>query len=165
MDIPQTSTQSEPVLDVSPENVELNKPLEQKQEEFISFKAVSGLIVEVGEDIKSMNLTEFAKYVGVDRKTLYNWQKSIPNFWERVKQRRQAIFSRDRVSKVWSRVYLDAVSGKAEQQKLFLGQFADWKPPAQAHEVQMTGWGDVINQARRLKRETDSKQTGVIDLT
>ena len=55
-------------------------------------------------------------------------------------------------SKVWYRVYLDALNGKEPQQRLWLGQFDDWKPPAQAHDVKVTGWADAINQARQLKQ-------------
>ena len=151
MDNQQKSTNENPATDSAIGFVDESKLLTQQQEQFISYKAVGGMSVEVGGDTMRVTMTDFAKSIGVDRTTLYLWQKSIPNFWGRVKDRREAIMGRDMVANVWQRIYLDAMAGKADQQKMIVGTFDDWKPPAQAHDVKMTGWADVINNARRRK--------------
>lgn len=151
MDSQQKSTNDQTATENKLGSVDHEKLLTQQQEQFISYKAVGGISVEVGADTVRVTMTEFADSIGVDRTTLYLWQKTIPNFWQRVKERREAIGGRDMVANVWQRVYLDAMAGKAEQQKMFLGVFDDWKPPAQSHDVKMTGWADVINSARRRK--------------
>lgn len=139
----QNSSSQSP--DVNPDEL-----LTESKERFISFKAVGGISVEVGQSISKVSMQEFADSINVSRQTLYDWQNGgIPNFWERVKVRREAIMSRDMVANVWQRVYLDAMAGKEPQQRLILGKFDDWKPPAQAHDVKMTGWADIINSARK----------------
>ncbi len=164
MDMILNDTNPRQPQDTKPQNVSPVKVLSNAQEQFVSFKAVDGTIVNTGESVQKMTLTEFADYLGVTRVTLYRWQESIPNFWDRVKQRREAIGGRDMTSKVWNRVYVDALSGKVEQQKLWLGQFDGWKPPAQQNDVQITGLADLVNLARKRKLENERQQTQVIDL-
>lgn len=147
----QNDTKTEDTTPLEGEIVTDDKVLTQAQEQYISYKAVGGLGVKTGEPLVKVSMHEFANMIGVSRMTLYRWEESIPNFWERVKNRRQELIGRDMISNVWNRVYLDAMAGKEPQQRLILGQFADWKPPAQAHDIKMTGWADVINKARQRK--------------
>lgn len=147
----QTATQKPENEVVEGEIVANQKPLTEAQESYISYKAVGGLGFKVGEPTSTISMQEFAEMVGFNRSTLWRWESSIPNFWERVKNRRQELIGRDMIANVWKRVYLDAMAGKEPQQRLILGQFADWKPPAQAHDIKMTGWADIINKARLRK--------------
>lgn len=155
MDTLQNLTKSGTSTGVSLQNVNQQKTLTEQQERYVSYKAVNGVMVSVGDGMSKMSMQEFADAVGVTRQTLYDWQKAIPDFWERVKERRLAIGSRDQTTKVWHRVYLDALSGKEPQQRLWLGQFDEWKPPAQAHDVKIGGWADAINSARKRKDDPD----------
>jgi hypothetical protein len=102
-----------------------------KQEEYISYCAVGGLITEVDGTLKKMSLEQFSEQLKVDRKTLYNWKKTIPNFWTRVEKRRGEIFTQSRISVVWNGLMLRAAKGDAEQAKIILGHFANWQPPTQ----------------------------------
>src|SRR5487761_1153704 len=81
-----------------PDSVTLESDLTERQERYITYKAVGGLSVEIGQPSTKVSMQEFADSIGVSRKQLYVWQGSyeprehgIPNFWERVKNRRQAI--------------------------------------------------------------------------
>jgi hypothetical protein len=122
-----------------------------KQEEYISYCAVGGLITEVDGTLKKMSLEQFSEQLKVDRKTLYNWKKTIPNFWTRVEKRRGEIFTQSRISVVWNGLMLRAAKGDAEQAKIILGHYANWQPPTQKQEIRIGGLGDLVNAARRKK--------------
>ncbi len=64
--------------------------LTPSQELFIDFVA-SGQI-----DVDGIKITydEFATSLGVDRTTLYNWRKSIPDFWTNVAIRSSELIER-----------------------------------------------------------------------
>lgn len=119
------------------------------QEQYIDFCACAGLIVKEDGAIKKMTIGEFATTHGVDRTTLYNWQKSIPKFDQMVEKRRFQIFTKNRVAAVWNGVFLRAAKGDAEQAKMILGHYAGWQPPSQKHEVTVSGLGDLVNLARQ----------------
>jgi len=154
VDSQQTSTQIQKPPQQNAEDVESEKLLTLKQEEFISYKAMDGWIHNNGEAVRRMTLTEFADYLKVDRGTLYYWQNHIQNFWDRVNARRDTIISRDVLQKVWARVIVDALAGSTDDKKLIL-QVGGWKPPAQAHDVNVTGLADLANIARRRQAEKD----------
>jgi hypothetical protein len=122
-----------------------------KQEEYISYCAVGGLITEVDGTLKKMSLEQFSDQLKVDRKTLYNWKQTIPKFWDRVEKRRGEIFTQSRISVVWNGLMLRAAKGDAEQAKIILGHYANWQPPTQKTEVRIGGLGDLVNEARKKK--------------
>lgn len=162
METSQNVRDSVIITDQSTKNRAEDKKLPEAQNRYISYKAVAGLTVEVGGKARKISKQEFADLIGYNVRTLLRWEAHIPEFWKRVQERRQAICGRDMTANVWSRVYLDAMAGKIEQQKMWLGQFDSWKPPAQAHDIKLTSWADVINKARQRKLETENQQTGTI---
>ncbi len=134
MDIPQVSPKHVTVTDV-------------RLDEYISYVAVGGLITEDDGSFKRMSLEEFADKLDVDRKTLFNWKKTVPDFWDRVDAKRSELFSRNRITAVWNGLYLRAAAGGAEQAKIILGQYAAWQPPSQRHEVTIGGLIDLAREA------------------
>jgi hypothetical protein len=83
--------------------------------------------------------------IDVNRGTLYEWQKKIPNFWSMVRERRMIIGSQARTNAVWKGVYLRAAKGDAEQAKLFLGVYDGWQPPSQKHDIKVSAsWADLV---------------------
>jgi len=158
-EVQQNSTRKSIITPVnSPKNVE-SKPLTVAQDDFITFVACDGLMVEAGGQLEQINMTQYANRIGVDRTTLYNWQKSIPDFWPRVTARAAEIFTRKRRMKIYNGLFLRAARGDAAQAALLLSHFPDaegrtFQPPAQKHEV--TASDDVVsllNQARQRARE------------
>lgn len=136
--------------------------LSPAQHEYISYVAVSGLIIHEDGSFKKMTVEEFASKVGVSRVTLHNWSRSIPDFAQKVEQRRAELMPVNRVSAIWKGLTLKAMSGNVEAAKIVLGQYANWQPPAQKHEVQVsTGLADLVAQ-KKLAMEQQRK---VIDVT
>lgn len=127
------------------------KRLKLLQENYIEYKAVGGLITSDDGAVSKMNVEDFANKIGVNSVTLWRWQKLIPNFEQRVEAKRNEIFTTSRVTAVWNGVYLRALRGDAEQAKLFLGTYAKWQPPAQKHEVRVSGLADLAKAAETKK--------------
>ena len=105
-----------------------------QQDWWIDYCALGGLITFDGFDFKEdedgerildyqgkpqtevmtkMTVTEFAERIGVSRKTLSNWRKTIPNFYARVYERRALLFGA-RESQLFNRLYLIAMSGNGQ---------------------------------------------------
>lgn len=146
MDTPQNPTNQ---LELTEDDRKLLGLLSLKQEEWISYVAVGGLITGDDGSIKKMTISEFAIELGVDRSTLNEWKKTIPHFWDRVDKRRNELFSKNRITAVWNGLFLRAAKGDAEQAKIILGQYAQWQPPSQKHEVTIGGLGDLVGLARK----------------
>ncbi len=159
MDVTQNYPNEENTTDVT-----TSAELESKYHEYAAFVGVGGLIVHADGSFKKMSLEEFARTHGVSRKTLYNWRKR-KDFQAVVTKKRNEIFSVNSVSAVWNGVRLRAMKGDAEQAKLFLGQFADWQPPAQrqVHELG-DSWSALVRQKREslkvIEGETVDDATG-----
>lgn len=129
------------------------EPLTPQQQNYISYVAVGGLITEDDGSVHKLRLEDFATSLGVDRRTLNNWKRNIPNFWQLVEQRRSEIFTQNRITAVWNGLFLRAMKGDAEQAKIILGQYAKWQPPAQKHDITIgDGLADAA-LAARARRE------------
>lgn len=92
-------------MDVVPVPYEM---LEQRQQAWVDYNVVQGVIVSSDGEMTKMTIQKFADQIGVNRTTCYNWTKQIPNFWELVNQRRKVIFSGARTAKVWNALFLSA---------------------------------------------------------
>lgn len=162
-----TQNYTKPTIDNSSTPAEIvpapiDDVLKINQQKWIDFNAVGGLITESDGALKPMTITAFAAAIGVERKTLYNWKNSIPNFWERVKQRRLELGSQARLQKVYTGLYLKASQGVPEAVKLYLQIFDDWKPPAQEQKIQLSnGLADLVAR-KKLELEHSRK---IIDAT
>lgn len=164
MEAQQKSTNDSKNTEVTTSQKELPQFREEDVTEvhrlYIDFVSVGGLITDDDGTMTVMSTQDFANKIGVERTTLYTWRKKIPNFWEKVRERRMKIGSQARTNKVWNGVYLRAAKGDAEQAKIWLSTFDDWRPPAQAHEVKVNhGLADLI-AAKQLQ---DSQNRKVID--
>ena len=130
--------------------------LSYAQQKWIDFCAIGGLIVDDDNSIRQMTITQFAEQLGVARKTLYEWKRTIPNFMEKAHKRRSEIGgSPARVAKVYNGLFLKAATGNADAAKLWLQAFANWKPPKQEMEIDHNlGLADLVAKKKiELERE------------
>lgn len=102
-------------------------------------------------DFVQLTVTQLAKDLGVNRTTLYDWPRIIPNFNQRVAARQKEIYAAggSRANNVWKALWLRASAGEKPQAEMVLSHFAGYTPPAQKHEVQVSGLADLANLARR----------------
>lgn len=136
--------------------------LQLRQQQWVDFCAIGGMLTDDDGEITPTSISKFALMIGVERKTLYNWKKSIPNFNERVKQRRLELGSGTRLAKVYNGLYLKASSGNPEAAKLYLQIFDGWKPPKQEMEIEHNlGLADLVAK-KKLEMDRSRK---VIDAT
>lgn len=164
MDDAQNLTDPENKTDNTPTAVQ-TKPVEEplisiQQDEYIAFVACNGLLPaeDHADLVKKMTALEFAQALGVARETLYAWRKSIPNFWDRVNEKRREIGSKDRLSKVWNGVFLKAASGNPQAAALYLTNFdPNFKMPGAKQEKQGdTGLADLLEMGRKRQLELES---------
>lgn len=94
--------------------------LDPKRQEYIDFVASGGMTVIDGE-LKKISAEDLAKKVKVVRQTLYNWRE-IPGFWELVQERRNILYSRDRMSMVYNAVFKKSLQGDINAAKLLMQQ-------------------------------------------
>jgi len=154
-----TQTQSETEVIVQNGQDEL---LHINQQKWIDFCAVGGLIVGDDGNLTTMTVYSFAENLKVSRQTLYNWKTSIPNFLEKVHQRRMELGgSPARIAKVYNGLFLKASTGNPEAAKLWLQAFANWKPPKQEVEMEHNfGLADLVAK-KKLQIERESKVVDV----
>lgn len=132
----------------------------QQQEEYIAFCAVGGLITEEGGELKPMKVIDFAQLLGVERTALYRWQKSIPDFWDKVHARRKELGGQARIMKVYNGLYLKAAAGDARAAAIWLANHDEnFRMPAQKVEHEVGGGlADLMNQVRERQRQNAPKQ-------
>lgn len=155
-----------PALAAKPQNIE-NVEITAAQLMYIDYTALGGLITNeagelgtIGEDGefhtgRKANMKDFAQYLGTTRQTLWNWQKSIPGFWDRVAARRKEMGGHYRLQKVWNGVYMKAAAGNPQAAALYLANFGgpDFHMPMQKVEHNLGGgMADLLNQARERER-------------
>lgn len=152
----QTDEQSQSVISPAEELLQL------RQQQWIDFCAIGGMLTDDDGAITPTTATRFAEMIKVSRQTLYDWKKSIPDFDERVKQRRKVLGSGTRLAKVHNGLYLKASSGNPEAVKLYLQIYDGWKPPKQEMEIEHNlGLADLVAK-KKLELERERK---VIDAT
>lgn len=86
-----------------------------QMEAWIDYNALSGIVTDNMEEgngggMRKMSISEFAQIVGVHRDTLRNWRTYIPNFWDRVNERRRELAPHARLQLVHQRWYIKAVA-------------------------------------------------------
>lgn len=151
MSLPQISTKNVASQDQQDKSVESEKRLSFLQNEWITFCAASGMSMNEDGEFVAMSVTDFATAAGVDRTTLYYWKKSIPDFWTRVDERAREIFNQSTKFAIFKGMKLKAMAGDVKAAEFVLSHYSDYRPPAQAHEVKLSGWGDMVREARKGK--------------
>lgn len=139
----------------TPVNETVDESLTPAQDAYITFCAANGLSVEEDGSIIKMSAEAFAVKIGYGRATLYRWRDSIPNFQDRVRNRRREIFTANRENAVWNGLFLRAAKGDHKQAEMILTHFSDYTPPTQKHEVKVSGLADLAKIARK-KNERDA---------
>lgn len=128
---------------------------------WIDYNALNGIITDNMESItmRKMSISEFAQLINVNRDTLRNWRTYIPNFWDRVNERRKEITPRARLQVMHERWYLEAMKMKnwALSEAWLRNHDSDYKESKQKVEHELgDGFADAMNIARerRLKSQT-----------
>lgn len=116
----------------------LKAVLRERQQQYIDYCAVGGLITTEDGELKRMTVTQFAANIGYERTSLYLWQKTIPDFWERVNKRRKEIGGGGRVQKVYNGLYLKGAAGNPQAAAMFLANHDEnFRMPNQRVEVEV----------------------------
>lgn len=149
MDTAQNYTQSPTPPQAQTDSVKPPELLKYLQNEYITFCASSGISMTEDGNFVAMTVTQFAAAAGVSRRTLYNWQKSIPNFWQRVDERAREIFNQSTKYAIFKGLKLKAMAGDTKAAEMVMSHYSDYTPPAQKHEVKLSGWGDMVREARK----------------
>lgn len=166
MEIGQNQTNTEITQDTADAAVQQADDISFKHDQYVAYVAFGGLIPDPDNDAIAvkMTATQFANRLGVGRSTLYEWRDSIPNFWDKVDEKRREMGGRDRLSKVWNGIFMKAASGNAEAAKLYLANFdPNFKMPAQKVEHEA---GDSLVDALALarnRRDTEVVEGEIID--
>lgn len=130
--------------------------LTPQQQTLVDFKAVNGFIQGAEDNVpKKMSMQQLADALKVNRDTLYDWIKKIPNFWGLVMERRKIIGSQERLAKMHHTWYLKALSGSFLHLQLWLANFdPEFRMPTQKLEHDVgTGLADLLDKSRQRRHE------------
>lgn len=97
--------------------------LSSQQRLFIDYLAAG----QIDVDGNKLTYEEFAKVLGVNRKTLYRWKEEIPGFWDYV-AKRSAYFVARYVPKIHQALLVRALKGDVGAAKLLLNQASVLRP-------------------------------------
>jgi predicted transcriptional regulator len=123
------------------------------------YDAAGGLFIDSDGKMIQPSVSELATLAGINRTTVYNWRKDIPNYQDIVKKRRGEIFTQERVNKIWAAVYLRARKGDFKQAEMILSHYDDYVPPTQKVEVDVeTGLADIMQLVRKKKQQVKTKK-------
>jgi len=143
-----------------------NKPLTIQQQLWIDYNALGGLITDLTDPrldkktglettLRKMSITEFARKLDVHRDTLRRWRTEIPNFWDRVNQRRRELAPQGRLQRVHETWYLKAVAGEYGHMVLWLANFdPNFRMPSQEvkHELG-DSWVELMKGKKIIEGE------------
>lgn len=120
-----------------------------RHQALIDYRAMNGLITD-DDGIRKMTVDDLAKALGVDRRQLYRWQDSIPDFWDLVNNRRKEISPKSRLQRVHETWYLKAVKGEWQHMNAWLMNFdSSYVVPTQ--KVEHEAGQSMVELMRELK--------------
>lgn len=137
--------------------------LTPQQQSWIDYKAISGIVYNrENESMRKMSVAEFARKVGVSRETLYEWRNQIPNFWERVAERRKEMHKTEWLAKMHEKWKIKALGFDNWQiTEAWLINFdPDYKSPKLKVEHEI---GDSLADALNIARERRAREQRVIE--
>lgn len=121
--------------------------LDPRKQALIDFVATGGMVIDDLQDRPTkLTAEDLANKLGVDRRTLYRWRDSMPNFWDLVTERRNEIYNRSRMTKVYNAVFNKAIKGDIAAANLLMKQGGILK--ADKQEVQQVITVDSLDWAR-----------------
>lgn len=167
---PQSSTLVVPSLDKAPINGgierEKNAVTQWRHEQYIEYVAAGGIRIHEDGEIEPITVTQFALFIKVDRKTLYNWKDSIPDFWSRVSQRRREIYSGNRVNQVYRAMQLKAQAGDVKAAELILRNYDDNFRQANDKNPNDLGLGlaDLLQRVRNSSTPAEIIEAEIVDV-
>lgn len=131
------------------------KPLTPEQQMWIDFKAIGGRITEQDTMLpEKMTVTKFASLIKISRDTLYEWTKTIPDFWDKVAARRKELGSQERLVKVHDSWYLKAIGGSFPHMQLWLANFdPNFRMPTEKVEHELGDSWAALAQKKRVAIE------------
>lgn len=104
------------------DTVQTSTKITPQQQAWIDFCATAGTIITPEGDVKKISAEGLAQELGVVRTTLYNWQKSIPDFWGLVNERRNEIYAGSRMSMIYKAMFAKAMKGDVAAANLIMKQ-------------------------------------------
>ncbi len=142
--------------------------LTPQQQAWIDYKAISGIVYDRGTDtMRKMTVAEFARTVGVSRDTLYAWRDQIPNFWERVSERRKQLGNTEWMVKMHERWKIEALTFKnwAVSEAWLINFDPSYKTPKLKVNVEhdvSDSFLDALDLARERSRQVGNVQEGEV---
>jgi hypothetical protein len=134
-----------------------------RHQALIDYRAVNGTITDDNGTHK-MTVEELATTLGVDRRQLYRWQETIPDFWGKVNARRKELFPRSRLARIHDVWYISALLPGAKgfrDRQLWLANYDDnFRMPTEKVQHEL---GDGVADALNIARERRMKVQTVID--
>ncbi len=126
---------------------------EPAQDLLVTWRALDGLWMDDDGSLSKISLSGLASRLGYHRQTMYDWENSIPNFNDRVEERRKLLFTQRHESAIWKAMFLKAIEGSVKHAEMVLSHFSGYIPPSAKAcpkcSKQGTGLADLMNAARK----------------
>jgi len=112
-------------------------------DQFLTFSALGGLIIDDDGKLNEMKLQQFCELVGIERTMTWRW-KSQPGFAEKVRARRAEIVPLARETKAFNQLFLLGMQSQDKRAavdalKTYLGHFSQLQLPVQRQDIKIQG--------------------------
>lgn len=128
--------------------------LSWQQQYWVRYCALQGLVTNDDGSMTKMTIQECAEQLGVNRSTLYDWKRIIPNFEDLVNERVMADFDGARTRKVINSIYVAAtVKLNTNAQALWMAnqKAVDFRMPTQKVEHEAgNSWAALLNDKKSV---------------